>query len=91
MNRIFLGLGIGAVSIALAGVVQEGAIAYMVANPDRDRPTFGLVSNGSYSIFIKPYQGQYDFSEDFSEDFSLNRRQNELYGILQGLNRLKML
>jgi hypothetical protein len=31
MNRIFLGLGIGAVSIALAGVVQEGAIAYMVA------------------------------------------------------------
>ena len=63
------------------------AIAYMVANPDLDRPTFGLVSNGTYSIFIKLYQGQYDFSEDFS----LNRRQNELYGVLQGLNRLKML
>ena len=63
------------------------AIAYMAANPDRDRPTFGLVSNGTYSIFIKLYQGQYDFSEDFS----LNRRQNELYGVLQGLNRLKML
>ena len=62
------------------------AIAYMAANPDRDRPTFGLVSNGAYSIFIKLHQGQYDFSEDFS----LNRLQNKLYGVFQGLNRLKM-
>lgn len=66
------------------------ALAYMVANPQRkstntESPTFGLVSNGAYSIFIKLHQSQYSFSDDFS----LNRRQNELYGVLQILDRLK--
>jgi hypothetical protein len=62
------------------------ALAYMVANPQRESPTYGLVSNGAYSIFIKLHQSQYSFSDDFS----LNRRQNELYGVLQILNRLKL-
>ncbi len=66
------------------------ALAYMVANPQRktinpEGATFGLVSNGAYSIFIKLQQSQYSFSDDFS----LNRRQNELYGVLQILDRLK--
>ncbi|NJL92025.1 MAG: type I restriction endonuclease subunit R [Coleofasciculaceae cyanobacterium SM2_1_6] len=61
------------------------ALAYMVANPQRETPTFGLVSNGAYSIFVKLHQSQYSFSDDFS----LNRRQNELYQVLQILDRLK--
>lgn len=62
------------------------ALAYMAANPSEAQPTFGLVSNGAYSMFVKVHHAQYDFSEDFS----LNRRQNELYTVLQVLNRLKV-
>jgi hypothetical protein len=61
------------------------AIAYMAANPQRRKPNFGLVSNGVYSMFVKLDQSQYGFSDDFS----LNRRQNELCGVLQVLNQLK--
>lgn len=63
------------------------AIAYMAASPQTLRASFGLVSNGAYSMFVKLDQGRYSFSEDFS----LNRRQNQLYDVLQILNRLKML
>ncbi|HLO88185.1 MAG TPA: type I restriction endonuclease subunit R [Nostocaceae cyanobacterium] len=63
------------------------ALAYMAANPDFEQATYGLVSNGAYSMFIKLYKSQYSFSDDFS----LNRQQNELYGVLQVLNRLKNL
>jgi hypothetical protein len=62
-------------------------LAYMAANPDAQKATFGLVSNGAYSMFVKLYQNQYAFSQDFS----LNRRQNELYDILKILHRLKVL
>jgi hypothetical protein len=69
------------------------ALAYMSANPQlthesnhkTHQPTFGLVSNGAYSMFIKLDQSQYGFSEDFS----LNRRRNELHDVLRVLNRLK--
>jgi hypothetical protein len=70
-----------------ADVALPQAIAYMAANPHRDRSTFGLVSNGAYSIFVKLDRSQYGFSEDFS----LNRQQNELYDVLRVLNRLKVL
>lgn len=66
-------------------VALPQALAYMCANPAPERPTFGLVSNGAYSMFIKLHNQQYGFSEDFS----LNRRRNELHDILQILNRLK--
>ncbi len=68
-------------------VALPQAIAYMTDNPQSDRATFGLVSNGAYSIFVKLYQSQYSFSQDFS----LNRRHNELYDVLRVLNRLKAL
>jgi hypothetical protein len=67
-------------------VALPQALAYMSANPS-DRPTFGLVSNGAYSIFVKLAHNQYSFSDDFS----LNNRQNELYRVLQVLHRLKTL
>jgi hypothetical protein len=62
-------------------------LAYMAANPDAQKATFGLVSNGAYSMFVKLDQNQYAFSQDFS----LNRRQNELYDILKILHRLTVL
>ena len=60
------------------------ALAYM-ASGDSIRPKFGLVSNGEQSMFVKLEGGQYAFSDDFS----LNRRRNELWDVLQILNRLK--
>jgi hypothetical protein len=68
-----------------AEVTLPQAIAYMAANPQRNLTSFGLVSNGASSIFIKLEGTQYGFSDEFS----LNRRQNELYTVLQVLNRLK--
>ncbi len=66
-------------------VALPQALAYMCANPNSEQPTFGLVSNGAYSMFMKLHHQQYGFSEDFS----LNRRRNELHDILQILNRFK--
>lgn len=60
------------------------ALTYM-ASKSQSRPTFGLVSNGEHSLFVKLAQGQYAFSDDFS----LNRRRNELWDVLRILNRLK--
>ena len=68
-------------------VALPQALAHMAADPDPNRPTFGLVSNGAYSMFVKLDQSQYGFSDDFS----LNRQRNELYGVLQILNHLKTL
>jgi hypothetical protein len=61
------------------------ALTYMAANPQANQPTFALVSNGEYSIFIKLHNGQYSFSDDFS----LNRRHNDLHDVLQIIDRLK--
>lgn len=64
--------------------VLPQALAYMASGPG-DGPKYGLISNGEYSMFAKLNQQQYAFSDDFS----LNRRQNELWHVLQVLNRLK--
>lgn len=66
-------------------VALPQALAYMSANPQSQRASFGLVSNGAYSMFVKLDRSQYSFSQDFS----LNRQQNELYDVLRILNRLK--
>jgi predicted type IV restriction endonuclease len=60
---------------------------YRMANSDSEKPTFGLVTNGSHFIFIKLRQGnppQYAFSTEFS----LYRPDNELYSVLKVLKRL---
>jgi hypothetical protein len=62
------------------------ALAYMSSNPS-EMPKFGLVSNGEQSMFAKLAGGQYAFSDEFS----LNRRRNELWDVVQILNRLKKL
>jgi hypothetical protein len=65
------------------------ALAYMMANPNSDLPSFGLVTNGDQFIFVKSAKYpslQYDFSDDFS---LFGRRHNELWDVLRILKRLK--
>jgi hypothetical protein len=63
------------------------ALAYMLASPNTDNPTFGLATNGDQFIFIKLLK-QDTLLYALSDDFSLLRRENELYGILSVLKRL---
>jgi len=65
------------------------ALAYMMATPNADQPSFGLVTNGNQFMFVKTMQTstpQYDFSDDFS---LFSRRRNELWDVLQILKLLK--
>lgn len=63
------------------------ALTYMMASPNSDRPTFGMVTNGETFMFIKLVkQGKPQYA--LSDDFSLYRRRNELYDVLRVLRRI---
>jgi len=63
------------------------ALAYMMASPNTDRPTFGMVTNGSDFRFIKLVrQGIPKYA--LSNSFDIRDRGNELYGVLSVLKRL---
>ena len=67
------------------------AMAYMMANPNPNRPIYGLISNGDEFMFIKMLtQGlaQYDLSNVFS---LLIPRRNQLYSILQILKQIQQI
>lgn len=74
-----------------AGVsLQKGipqAIAYMMANPNREKDVYGMVTNGSNFIFLKlswrdkPIYG-------ISDEYTLMRHENDLYAILQILKTI---
>jgi hypothetical protein len=72
--------------------LEEGlpqALAYMLANPNTDRPTFALVTNGSNFIFIKlSKQGTPQYATSY--EFTL-RRGDDLYTVLKILKRLAQL
>jgi predicted type IV restriction endonuclease len=57
-------------------------LAYMMANPIRDEPLFGMVTNGNSFIFLKVRLGE-NPEYDFSETYSLLSRTNRLYEVLQ--------
>jgi hypothetical protein len=64
------------------------ALTYMIANPNPQRPVYGLVTNGDEFMFIKMLtEGtpQYDFSNVFS---LLLPRRNQLYEILRILKQV---
>jgi hypothetical protein len=64
------------------------ALAYMMASPNPELPSYGMATNGDNFIFIKLIQqptAQYDLSNDFS---LFARPQNELYQVLQILKRI---
>jgi hypothetical protein len=63
-------------------------LAYLMANPKPDRPGYALMTNGDDSVFVKLAQtqgGQYNFSRVFA---ALTSNQ-ELYGVLQVLKRIR--
>jgi hypothetical protein len=70
--------------------LQKGipqAIAYMLANPNREKNVYGMVTNGSNFIFLKlvwqdiPVYG-------ISDEYTLMRHENDLYEILQILKEI---
>ncbi len=65
------------------------ALAYMLANPQPNKPLFGLVTNGSNFIFIKLIQQDFPVYA-LSDEFTL-RRGNDLYTVLSVLKRLGQL
>lgn len=63
------------------------ALVYMLADPSEDKPTFGLVTNGSDFIFLKlAKQNQPKYA--ISDQFTLLKRESELYQVLSGLKNL---
>jgi len=65
------------------------ALAYMMSNADLSRPTYGLVSNGGYFMFLKVLnQGEPQYA--LSDDFSLYRHHNDLLKVLRVLKRISL-
>jgi hypothetical protein len=68
-------------SFSLSDYIPQ-ALTYMLTNPNPEKSSFGLVTNGSNFIFLKltqvnqPKYALYD-------EFSLFKRENQLYQILQ--------
>ena len=61
-------------------------LAYMLASPQRDKPLFGMVTNGSNFIFLKTIK-QEQFLYSFSDEFTL-RRGDDLYTVLAILKNI---
>ncbi|MFN6516239.1 MAG: hypothetical protein RMY29_017300 [Nostoc sp. CreGUA01] len=76
-------------SFSLLETVAQ-ALVYMLANPSQDKPTFGLVTNGSDFIFLKlTKENQPKYA--ISDQFTLLKRQNELYQVLSILKNLSQI
>ncbi|NET60301.1 MAG: restriction endonuclease subunit R [Symploca sp. SIO2E6] len=70
--------------------IEEGIaqiLAYMLANPHPHRPTFGMITNGSYFMFLKLVQ-QTISQYAFSNTLVIRNQGNELYQVLQILKKL---
>jgi hypothetical protein len=76
-------------AISIRAAIPQ-TLAYMLNNPQSDRPIFSLLTNGDYFAFIKLVQ-QHTPQYALSEDFSLWRRENELYKVLSILKKLGQL
>ena len=72
-----------------SGMAQ--ALTYMMSSPNQLQSTYGFISNGGFSIFLKVTQGEV-FQYQFSNDFSLyNRNANEFLTVLQILKKIAQL
>jgi hypothetical protein len=69
-----------------AGLSQM--LAYMLANPHPEQPSFGMISNGGSFLFVKLIQGQIP-QYATSSQFDLRRKPgNDLYNVLSILKHL---
>lgn len=74
-------------TLSLAVAIPQ-ALTYMMANPDKDRPVFGLVTNGDEFRFIKLLKSpnpQFDLSDILS---LLPPHRSKLHQILQALRHI---
>lgn len=75
--------------ISLIGAIPQ-ALVYMLTNPNSERSTFGLVTNGSDFVFLKLIK-QDILQYALSDNFTLLKRENELYcvlGILKNIGQI---
>ena len=62
------------------------ALTYMLATPNRDRPLYGMVTNGSNFVFLKLVQQDKSY---YARSKMLDLEEsNELHTVLQVLKRL---
>ena len=73
-------------SFSLLEAIPQG-LAYMLANPNPEKPVFGLVINGEDFQFLKLTK-QDTLKYALSDKFTLSRRGNELYQVLSILKKL---
>ncbi len=64
------------------------ALAYLMANPQPNKPVFGMVTNGDDVLFIKVNREAGRPQYDLSRIFALFTSARELYNILQILKRI---
>jgi hypothetical protein len=76
-------------AVSLRAAIPQ-TLAYMLKNPQPERPIFALLTNGDNFVFIKLIQ-QDTPQYAFSDQFSLWRRENELYKVLSILKKLGQL
>jgi hypothetical protein len=62
-------------------------LAYMMAAPNQQDITFGMVTNGNHFAFIKLKRGE-SSEYDFSDTFSMLPQTNRLHDVLQILKRV---
>jgi hypothetical protein len=65
-------------------------LAYMLATPNTQKPTFGVILNGSEFLFLKLIKGEFP-QYAMSDLFSLLNRGNNLYQVLRILKQLRNL
>ncbi|MDB9510173.1 restriction endonuclease subunit R [Kamptonema animale CS-326] len=73
--------------------VDEGLaqlLAYMLADPNPETPTFGLITTGANFTFVKLLRGEIP-QYATSDEFVIRNQPNELYSVLQILKRLSQL
>lgn len=65
-------------------------LAYMMATPNPDKPSYGMLTNGGSFTFVKSVQQQvYQYAT--SRFFELRNPGNELYDVLRILKRIRQL
>jgi len=65
-------------------------LTYMMAAPHPEKPVFGMISSGDYTLFVKVTRAETP-RYGFSDGFLLFNRGNALYGVLQILKRFGQL
>jgi hypothetical protein len=73
--------------------IEEGLaqiLAYMLANPHPEKPSFGMITTGGSFIFIKLVKGEI-LQYATSKLFAIRNPGNDLYDVLRILKRLSQL